>query len=126
VRAKIRSLTDRRLVGWPIEVIVAKLNRVLHGWAAYFRNGNPARKFDAIDRYLHERLAIWASSKHGRHGRNWQHRYTAAWLARLGVYRLSGTCATRLCIAVNDVGKPGAGEPQARFGRGPLAKQQPR
>src|SRR6266508_3164071 len=32
-----------------------------------------------------------ASAKHGRHGRNWQHRHTAAWLARLGVYRLSGT-----------------------------------
>jgi len=39
---------------------------------------------------VHERLAIWASSKHGRHGRNWQHRHTTAWLARLGVYRLSG------------------------------------
>ena len=30
------------------------------------------------------------------------------------------------CLAVNDVGKPGAGEPHARFDRGPLAKQQPR
>ncbi len=27
---------------------------------------------------------------------------------------------------MNDVGKPGAGEPHARFDRGPLAKQQPR
>ena len=90
VRAKIRALTDRKLVGWPVEAIVAKLNRVLRGWAAYFRYGNSGRKFDAIDAYVHERLAIWASSKHGRHGRNWQSRYTAAWLARLGVYRLSG------------------------------------
>ncbi len=90
VRAKIRSLTGRKLVGWPIEAIVAKLNRSLRGWAAYFRHGNSARKFDEIDRYVHERLAIWASAKHGRQGRNWQHRHTAAWLARLGVYRLSG------------------------------------
>jgi RNA-directed DNA polymerase len=90
VRAKIRALTDRSLVGWPVEAIVAKLNRVLRGWAAYFRDGNSGRKFDAIDAYVHERLAIWASSKHGRHGRNWKRRYTAAWLARLGVYRLSG------------------------------------
>ena len=90
VRAKIRSLTDRKLVGWPVEAIVAKLNRSLRGWAAYFRHGNSARKFDEIDRYVHERLAIWATAKHGRHGRNWQHRHTAAWLARLGVYRLSG------------------------------------
>jgi RNA-directed DNA polymerase len=63
----------------------------LRGWAVYFRHGNSARKFDEIDRYVRERLAIWASAKHGRHGRNWQHRYTAAWLAGLGVYRLSGT-----------------------------------
>ena len=90
MRATIRSLTDRRFVGLPVEVIVARLNRVLGGWAAYLQNGNSARKFAAIDGYLHERLAIWTSSKHGRHGRNWQSRYTAAWLARLGVYRLSG------------------------------------
>jgi RNA-directed DNA polymerase len=90
VRAKIRSLTDRRFVGWPVEMIVARLNRVLRGWAAYFRHGNSARGFAAIGSYVHERLAIWASNKHGRHGRNWQHRYTAAWLARLGVYRLNG------------------------------------
>jgi len=57
----------------------AKLNRSLRGWAAYFRHGNSARKFDEIDRYVHERLAIWASAKHRRHGRNWQHRHTAAW-----------------------------------------------
>jgi RNA-directed DNA polymerase len=90
VRAKIRFLTDRKLVGWSIEAIVARLNRSLRGWAAYFRDGNSARKFDEIDRYVHERLAIWASAKHRRHGRNWKRRYTAAWLARLGVYRLSG------------------------------------
>jgi Group II intron, maturase-specific domain len=89
VRAKIRSLTDRRFVGLPVEVIVAR-HLVLRGWAAYFRNGNSARKFAAIDGYVHERLAIWTSSKPGRQGRNWQSRYTAAWLALLGVYRLSG------------------------------------
>jgi hypothetical protein len=59
VRAKIRSLTDRKLVGWPIEAIVAKLNRSLRGSAAYFRHGNSARKFDEIDRYVHEH---WHSS----------------------------------------------------------------
>jgi len=41
VLAKIRSLTDRKLVGWPIEAIVAELNRVLRGWAAYFATVTP-------------------------------------------------------------------------------------
>ena len=58
---------------------------------AYFRYGNAARKFADIDSYVHERLAIFASIKHGlRHHRNWTRRFAWAWLGGLGVYRLSG------------------------------------
>src|SRR5829696_3057653 len=90
VRAKIREATDRRLVGYPVAWVVIRLNRVLRGWGSYFRHGNSARKFAQIDSYVHERLAIFASVKHGLHGRNWQRRFTWAWLKALGVYRLSG------------------------------------
>jgi hypothetical protein len=91
VRAKIRSLTDRRLVGFPIESVVANLNRVLRGWSEYFRYGNCARKFAIVERYVHERLAIFMRAKHGLGGpkRHWR-RFDAAWFAGLGVYRLSG------------------------------------
>ncbi len=68
----------------------ADLNPVLRGWAGYFRHGNSGRKFNAVDGYVHERLAIFASRKHGRRGRNWTTRYTGRWLERLGVYRLTG------------------------------------
>jgi len=91
IRAKIRAATQRRFVGLDLSVVVARLNRVLRGWAGYFRYGNSARKFDLIDSYLHERLAILASAKHGRRGRNWGIRYPWSWFCRLGVYRLSGT-----------------------------------
>jgi hypothetical protein len=90
VRAKIREATDRRFVGYPVDWVVIRLNRVLRGWGGYFRHGNSARKFAQIDSYVHERLAIFASVKHGLHGRNWQRRFTWAWLKALGVYRLSG------------------------------------
>jgi RNA-directed DNA polymerase len=91
IRAKIREATDRRYVGYPVAWVVANLNRVLRGWGAYFRHGNSARKFAMIDSYVHERLAIFASIKHGlRYHRNWSHRFTGAWLRDLGVYRLSG------------------------------------
>jgi RNA-directed DNA polymerase len=90
VRAKIREATDRRFVGYPVDWVVIRLNRVLRGWGSYFRHGNSARKFAQIDSYVHERLAIFASVKHGLHGRNWQRRFTWAWLKALGVYRLSG------------------------------------
>jgi RNA-directed DNA polymerase len=53
------------------------------------RDGNSARKFAQIDGYVHERLAIFASIKHGRHGRNY-HRFTWGWFTSLGVYLLSG------------------------------------
>ena len=90
VRAKIREATDRRFVGYPVDWVVIRLNRVLRGWGGYFRHGNSARKFAQIDSYVHQRLAIFASVKHGLHGRNWQRRFTWAWLKALGVYRLSG------------------------------------
>ena len=89
VRAKLRETTDRRYVGYPVAWVVANLNRVLRGWGAYFRHGNSARKFAHIDAYVHERLAIFASIKHGLHGRN-QHRFTWVWFTSLGVYLLSG------------------------------------
>jgi RNA-directed DNA polymerase len=91
IRAKIREATDRRFVGHALAWIVGNLNRVLRGWGAYFRHGNSARKFADIDSYVHERLAIFASIKHGlRYHRNWTRRFTWAWLRGLGIYRLSG------------------------------------
>jgi RNA-directed DNA polymerase len=90
IRAKVREATSRRDVGRAVEWVVADLNRVLRGWGAYFRYGNSGRKFAQLDSYVQERLAIFASIKHGRHGRNWQRHYTWAWSSRLGIYRLSG------------------------------------
>jgi hypothetical protein len=89
VRAKIREATDRRYVGYPVAWVVGRLNRVLRGWGAYFRYGNSARKFAHVDAYVHERLATFASIKHGRHGRNY-HRFAWGWFTSQGVYLLSG------------------------------------
>jgi RNA-directed DNA polymerase len=91
IRAKVRAGTDRRLVGVELSTVVENLNPVLHGWANYFRHGNSARKFHVVDSYVHERLAILASNKHARSGRNWVSHYNGAWLSRLGVYTLTGT-----------------------------------
>ena len=90
LRDKIRTATARSRTERPVAAVVADLNPVLRGWAGYFRHGNSGRKFNAVDGYVHERLAIFASRKHGRRGRNWTTRYTGRWLERLGVYRLTG------------------------------------
>ena len=83
----------------------------------------PRRSSRAIDCYVHERLAILASSEARALGANWADRFT------LGVARRTSAsigsperCATDCaCLTVNDVGEPCAGEPHARFDRGPLA-----
>jgi RNA-directed DNA polymerase len=89
VRAKVRALTQPRFGGVPWDAIVGNLNRVLRGWAAFFRYGNSSRKFEDIDRYVHERLAILASRKHGKPGWNLGH-FNWEWFDNLVVYRLRG------------------------------------
>ena len=91
IRAKVRERTSRRYASLDMAAVVENLNPVLRGWGSYFRYGNSARKFDAIDSYVHERLARLASIKHGRSGRNWATRFTYGWLTSLGIHRLAGT-----------------------------------
>jgi group II intron reverse transcriptase/maturase len=91
IRAKIRTLTDRRSTGLALSTVVERLNPVLRGWGNYFRDGNSAKKFAQIDSYAHERLAILAAAKHKRSGRRWATQYNLAWFHRLGVYTLNGS-----------------------------------
>ena len=70
--------------------MVARLNPVLQGWAVYFRQGNSSHVFEVINRYVHERLALFASKQHRQVGRGWKTRYPTSWLRELGVIRLSG------------------------------------
>ena len=91
IRGKIRDRTARRLARLPLEDTVESVNHVVRGWGNYFRYGNSGQKFSQIDSYVHERLAILASAKHGLTGRNWVTRFDHEWCTRLGVYRLTGT-----------------------------------
>jgi RNA-directed DNA polymerase len=92
IRARVRELTRRRpYAGEPLEAVVANLNPVLRGWGNYFRRGNSAAKFSAIDHFVNRRLAMLASAKHGMRGINWTTRFNHAWVSGLGVHRLSGT-----------------------------------
>jgi RNA-directed DNA polymerase len=91
IRSKIKAATGRNQVSRTVSMVVGDLNPVLRGWGNHFRWGNSARKFSAIDSYVHQRLAILASNKEGRRGRNWKKRFTYSWVRSLGIHRLSGT-----------------------------------
>ena len=91
IRRRIKEILTPKYSGMAIEVLVARLNPVLRGWAVYFRQGNSSRVFEQINRYVHERLALFASKQHRQGGRGWKTRYPTSWLRRFGVFRLSGT-----------------------------------
>ncbi len=92
IRAKVKAITaPRSRLKWPIGALVAELNPVLRGWSNFFRWGNSTQKFDQIDCYVHERLALFDSKKHQKSGRRWGTAHTHDWYQRLGVYCLTGT-----------------------------------
>ena len=91
IRRRIKEILTPRYWGTAITELVARLTPVLRGWAVYFRQGNSAHVFEQINRYVHERLALFASKQHRQVGRGWKTRYPTSWLHKLGVFRLSGT-----------------------------------
>ena len=63
---QIRELTRRSRLLRPVKWIVEDLNRFLGGWAAFFRFGNSAARFEKIRSYARMRLALFIAKRHRR------------------------------------------------------------
>ena len=61
---RVSELTTRRDGLLPSGVIVARLNRLLDGWANYFTLGQVRPAYAAIDRHAARRLRRWLRRKH--------------------------------------------------------------
>ena len=59
VRRAISELTSRHWLLIDTELEVAKLNRLLTGWANYFCRGSVSKAYRAIDAHVAERLRRW-------------------------------------------------------------------
>lgn len=91
-RARVRELTARDRLRWPVEQVVQDLIRYLRGWAGYFRYGNSTVQFDQIIQHADRRLALLIA-----------HRYQRGWWYgrkllnsrpdRYGLISLNGTIA---------------------------------
>ena len=90
-RDRVRELTRRSRLLLPIEVIVEDVNRFLRGWAAYFRYGNSAVRFEKIMHHVWTRVALAIARRHKRsRGYGWS---VLAYQSpnHLGLVSLSGT-----------------------------------
>ncbi len=91
IRSRVRDLTGRRTtLCWDMGLMVSRLNPILRGWMNYFRWGNSSDKFTRIDRYVHERLALWWSKKRHKSGRRWGVDFTSDRFRNCGIQILSG------------------------------------
>jgi RNA-directed DNA polymerase len=94
VRSRVKELTSRKRTGVKdVRVVIDDLNPVLRGWANYFRTGNAAEKFVAVDDYVWWRLRRFLVK---RHGRNLHVGRAEAWTPDFfvnvhGLHRLCGT-----------------------------------
>ena len=60
----ISGLTGRDQTQLDQEMVVAKLNRVITGWANYFCLGPVSKAYRAVDRHACKRLRQWLCAKH--------------------------------------------------------------
>lgn len=91
VKTKIRDVLGRRaILSWSLVDVVKRVNQLLRGWMNYFRFGNSAKKFAQIDKYVHERLALWWSKKHHKRGCRWKRGFSLEELKTCGIQHLGG------------------------------------
>jgi group II intron reverse transcriptase/maturase len=98
VRAKLHDLTSRcRWAGLrDIREVIAEINPILRGWGNYFRTGNASGKFNAVDRYVRERLLRLLQRRGGQRrpdarrlrSIDWPHK---RFVNEHGLYQLLGT-----------------------------------
>ncbi|MDQ6725926.1 MAG: group II intron reverse transcriptase/maturase [Actinomycetota bacterium] len=91
-RQRVKALTGRNMVGMELKAVIERLNLFLRGWGNYFRTGNAAIKFKALDRYVWWRLTRLLIKKRGRNLRAGQlSHWTRAWFHDQGLHQLMGT-----------------------------------
>src|SRR4051794_31199489 len=63
-RERVRELTARERLRWPVEQVVQNLKRFLRRCAGYFRYGNSTVQFDQIVHDADRRLALLIAHRH--------------------------------------------------------------
>ena len=95
---ELREQTSRRWTFLDAEDVVGRLNRLLQGWANYFRLGPVRRAYGLVDRYVCHRLRQWLGRKHHVQGTS-RSRFSEPYLHdQLGLLKLP-RCVPRFSCA---------------------------
>lgn len=80
VKAKVRTVTQKRNTGLPLAAVLHQLNRTLRGWTNYFRFGVSSATFNYLRAFTWRRVVNWLRHKHPQ--ANWKQlrrRYLPRW-----------------------------------------------
>jgi RNA-directed DNA polymerase len=92
VRQRVKELTPRGRCHADIRDVIASINPVIRGWGNYFRTGNAATRFTALDSYVERRLRRLIVKRKGRYLRPGEARpWTREYFEGFGLHRLRGT-----------------------------------
>ncbi len=79
IRRKVKALT-KQITHQAADVIMQRLNRMVRGWAQYFRHSSASRSFHHLQDYLWWRFWGWLKNKHPHTSRRWLvRRYYRGW-----------------------------------------------
>lgn len=70
IRERLRT-EMRALRGANAMLVLARLNPIIRGWAAYYRIGVSSEAFNALDRYLWRLTYKWAKYGHANKSKHW-------------------------------------------------------
>lgn len=70
IKDRVSAATYRSTLNQDLDQLLLRLNRMLVGWATYFRHGVSKATFNALDFHAWSRIAGWLRRKHriGRSG----------------------------------------------------------
>ena len=91
IKKEIKDATCRKNLALPKEVIIARLNQELRGWANYFYYGNCSKTFAHLRNYTEERVRVYLSRKHRFKGRGYTKYPNASLYGNLGLYKIPTT-----------------------------------
>jgi RNA-directed DNA polymerase len=92
VRQRVKELTPKSRCHADLREVIGELNPMLRGWGNYFRTGNAARHFGALDDFVVRRLRALRIKRKGRNLRAGEpERWAREYFESLGLHRLRGT-----------------------------------